>query len=110
MKRHAHYFKPVAGLTHIDIYRVLLMYRVTDPCLQHAIKKLLVAGGRGVKDCSQDINEAIASLERWKEMRGEELLMRNAGSGTVGPDPITGLDPESDDSDAVYYTAVRARP
>jgi hypothetical protein len=30
-------------LTHIDVYRVLKLYNVTDPCLQHAVKKLLVA-------------------------------------------------------------------
>jgi hypothetical protein len=57
----------------IDVYRVLALYDVTDPCIQHAVKKLLVAGGRGAgKDISQDIQEAIDSLERWKDMRNEE--------------------------------------
>ena len=71
-KRHSHYFKPVAGLEHIDVYRTLLLFGVTDPCLQHAIKKLLVAGGRGAKDIGQDVQEAIDTLERWKAMRQEE--------------------------------------
>lgn len=70
--KHSHYFKPVAGLEHIDVYRTLLLFGVTDPCLQHAIKKLLVAGGRGAKDISQDVQEAIDTLERWKTMRQEE--------------------------------------
>lgn len=70
--RHAHYYKPVAGLTHIDVYRVLSLFSVTDPCLQHAVKKLLVAGGRGGKDISTDIQEAIDTLERWKAMRQED--------------------------------------
>lgn len=46
---------------------------VVDPCLQHAVKKLLVAGGRGGgKDISRDIQETIDALRRWQEMREEE--------------------------------------
>lgn len=72
---HSHYHKPVAGLTHIDVYRVLVLFGVTDPCLQHAIKKLLVAGGRGAgKDILRDVQEAIDSCERWQEMRQEEVV------------------------------------
>jgi len=52
---------------------VLLLLGVTDPCLQHAIKKLLVAGGRGGgKDITRDIQDAIDTLLRWQEMRKEE--------------------------------------
>lgn len=63
MKKHSHYFKP-CPYTHIDVYRVLTMFEVTNPCLQHAIKKLLVAGGRGAKDQCQDVQEAIDTLNR----------------------------------------------
>lgn len=72
--KHSHYFKPLpAGLTHIDVYRVLQLFERTDPCQQHAIKKLLLAGGRGGgKSEAQDIQEAIDTLERWKAMRAEE--------------------------------------
>lgn len=67
-----HYFKP-CPYESIDVYRVLLMFGVTDPALQHAIKKLLVAGGRGGgKDVSVDVTEAIAALQRWRAMREEE--------------------------------------
>ena len=48
------------------------MFEVTDPCLQHAIKKLLVAGGRGAKDEYKDVQEAIDTLSRWQDMRIEE--------------------------------------
>lgn len=72
-RKHGHYFKPVAGLQHVDVYRTLELFGVTDPCLQHAIKKLLVAGGRGAgKDIRQDVKEAIDSLQRWQEMRAED--------------------------------------
>ena len=71
--KHSHYHKDVSRLQMIDVYRVLALYAVTDPCIQHAVKKLLVAGGRGAgKDISQDIQEAIDSLERWKDMREED--------------------------------------
>lgn len=72
-RKHNHYYKSVEHLQTVDVYRVLALFNVTDPCLQHAIKKLLVAGGRGAgKDITQDIKEAIDSLERWQEMRVED--------------------------------------
>lgn len=72
-RKHNHYFKSVAGLQDVDVYRVLLIFGITDPCLQHAIKKLLVAGGRGGgKDISRDVQEAADTLARWQEMRQEE--------------------------------------
>lgn len=71
--KHGHYFKDVTGLNVVDVYRVLSLFSVSDPCLQHAIKKLLVAGGRGAgKSIEKDIQEAIDTLERWKAMRNEE--------------------------------------
>jgi hypothetical protein len=72
-EKFSHYYKKVPG-EYIDVYRVLQLFEVTDPCIQHAIKKLLVGGKRGVKDVQKDIKEAIVSLERWQEMREEEKL------------------------------------
>lgn len=70
---YSHYHKNVAHLKFIDVYRVLRLFNVADPCLQHAIKKLLVAGGRGGgKDIRQDIQEAIDTLVRWQEMAAED--------------------------------------
>lgn len=77
MKNHKHYYKSVKHLNHIDVYRVLDLYEVNNPCLQHAIKKLLVAGGRGSKDKLDDIQEAIDSLERFKDMRKENSYEPN---------------------------------
>jgi len=71
-KKHAHYFKDVAHLEEVDVYRVLRLFEVTDPCLQHAIKKLLVAGGRGAKDMDKDVSEAIDTLKRLQLMRRED--------------------------------------
>lgn len=71
--KHPHYHKDVRHLETIDVYRVLHIFNVTDPCIQHAVKKLLVAGGRGAgKDVSKDVQEAIDSLQRFQEMRQED--------------------------------------
>ena len=72
MNDFTHYQKPVEHLKWIDVYRVLLLFGVTDPCLQHAIKKLLCAGNRGVKDELKDVQEAIASLTRYLEIKTED--------------------------------------
>lgn len=71
--KHSHYFKDVSRLDLIDVYRVLALFQVTDPCIQHAVKKLLVAGGRGAgKDLDKDVREAIDSLNRFLEMKKED--------------------------------------
>lgn len=66
-----HYRKP-CPYKDVDVYRVLLIFNVTHPCIQHAVKKLLAAGQRGTKDADKDIAEAIESLQRWQEMRDED--------------------------------------
>jgi hypothetical protein len=72
--KNPHYYKDVSYLHTIDVYRVLHLFGVTDPCLQHAVKKLLVTGGRaGGKDAAKDVKEAIYSLQRFQEMRAEEI-------------------------------------
>lgn len=76
--KHPHYHKDVSNLQTVDVYRVLALFNVTDPCIQHAVKKLLVAGGRGAgKDIGKDVQEAIDSLERFKEMRVEDTVGRD---------------------------------
>lgn len=71
-RKHPHYFKSVAHLAEVDVYRVLDLFGVTDQALGHAIKKLLVAGGRGVKDQRKDIQEAVDTLQRRLEMMDED--------------------------------------
>ncbi len=73
IKKHSHYFKNVDHLSAIDVYRVLLLFNVENPCLQHAVKKLLCAGKRGVKDQEKDVQEAIDTLERFLVMLGEDI-------------------------------------
>ena len=72
-RKHPHYFKDVSHLKDIDVYRVLKLFNVTDPCVQHAVKKLLVAGGRGAgKDIERDLREAVDSINRALQMIAED--------------------------------------
>lgn len=73
MKKHNHYYKNVKHYDSIDVYRVLHLFGVTNPCISHAIKKLLLAGGRGGgKDFAKDLDEAIDSLIRCRDMVQED--------------------------------------
>lgn len=70
--KHAHYFKDVSKLTEIDIYAVCQLFGVNDPsgATQHAVKKLLMSGQRGVKDAKRDLQEAADTLARKLQMMG----------------------------------------
>ena len=70
-ENHNHYFKPCPYDT-LDVYRVISIFGVSDPCIQHALKKMLCSGVRGYKDQSKDIQDVIDTLERWKQMREED--------------------------------------
>ena len=69
-KKHNHYFADVSDLDYIDLYEVCERFGINDAsgCTQHATKKIIFAGKRGAKDQIQDINEAITTLERLKEI------------------------------------------
>ena len=84
------YIKGVSHLHTLDVYRVLELYEVTHPCLQHAIKKLLCAGQRGAKDTAQDVGEAIQSLERWQAMRTEDGATSDIGKPSWDNAPVLG--------------------
>lgn len=73
--KHNHYFKKTVHLDAVDVYRVLELFEVTNPCVQHAVKKLLCAGDRGAKGMEQDVQEAMDTLERWQDMCREDELI-----------------------------------
>lgn len=61
------YHREIKGVV-VDIYDVLQGFDIACPATQHAVKKILCAGSRGVKNSNQDIDEAIWSLQRAKEL------------------------------------------
>jgi len=56
--------------TGVDVYDVLKAFDVKCPAIQHAVKKLLRCGSKPGEDELAEINGAIKSLVRAKEMRG----------------------------------------
>lgn len=71
-RAHGHYYKDVSHLQQIDVYRILELYEVTDPCLQHIVKKALCAGKRGAKDKQKDIKEISDTALRALQMAEED--------------------------------------
>ncbi len=67
-----HYNYTYKGIK-LDPYRIFDVYGIGNSAQQHAIKKLLRAGD-SVKSLEQDIDETILTLQRWKEMLGEDDL------------------------------------
>ena len=76
--KHNHYFKD-CPYERVDVYRIIEIFGVTDPCIQHALKKLLCSGVRGHKDQEKDIQDVIDTLERWKQMRNEDAEATSSG-------------------------------
>lgn len=58
--------------TNLDVYDIIAAYKITNPAIQHAVKKLLKPGTRGHKDLKTDLNDVIQSVERAKELEGLE--------------------------------------
>lgn len=55
----------------VDVYDVLSAFSVTEPELQHLIKKALAVGQRGHKDKMQDLVDIKDSAERCIERQVE---------------------------------------
>ncbi|MGB2063670.1 MAG: hypothetical protein ACPHUL_00855 [Marinomonas gallaica] len=72
--KHSHYFKDVSDLDEIDVYRVCDLFDVNDTsgAIQHALKKLLCSGQRGVKDYRKDLEEARDSIQRKLDIMAED--------------------------------------
>ena len=62
------YIKEIKLDVFVDVYDVLDAFEVKNPATQHAVKKLLMPGKRGVKDTVQDLEEAKQSIERAIEL------------------------------------------
>lgn len=68
--KNSKYIKKYRGGS-FDVYDILVMFGVTNPALQHLIKKALNAGNRGHKDLQEDLDDIIASAIRAKELEDE---------------------------------------
>ena len=61
---HSHYYIDVSDVNEIDFYEIALRYNVTDPCIQHILKKCLAVGNRGHKDFKRDLQDIADTAQR----------------------------------------------
>jgi hypothetical protein len=55
----------------VDTYDITALYNITNPAAIHALKKLLVTGGRdGGKSRKEDYENVIESTQRAMELEG----------------------------------------
>lgn len=52
----------------VDVYDVLQAFAVTNPALQHLVKKALAVGQRGHKDAAEDLQDIVDSALRAQEL------------------------------------------
>lgn len=62
------YHREIKPGVFVDVYDVLHAFSVTNPALQHAIKKALAPGQRGHKDRATDMDEIVQSAIRAREL------------------------------------------
>lgn len=63
--------------SNLDVYDILTAYKISNPAIQHAVKKLLKPGQRGYKDIQQDLDEAIDSILRAKELEAPPAVIKD---------------------------------
>lgn len=57
----------------VDVYDVLKAWSVSNPALQHLLKKALQPGERGHKDLAADLKDIISSAQRAYELEFPEI-------------------------------------
>lgn len=57
------YQREIKPGVYVDVYDIADAYELS-PAIYHAVKKLLIPGGRGAKSEVQDLQEAIGSVQR----------------------------------------------
>lgn len=70
VRQHQHYFIDVSDVDEIDFYEIALRYNVTDPCIQHILKKCLAVGQRGQKDFHHDLKDIYDTAKRMLAVHG----------------------------------------
>lgn len=66
--KHSKYHREIKPGVWVDVYDVLHAWCVTNPALQHLIKKALQPGERGHKTREQDMKDIVASALRAGEL------------------------------------------
>lgn len=71
--RTIHSALPKQGKVDVDVYCVLEAFQVSCPACQHAIKKILCAGQRSKGTFLEDLQGAVAALNRAVELEEQRI-------------------------------------
>ena len=77
-----------------DVYSVLVAFGVKCPAIQHAVKKLLMPGQRGLKSEVSDLYEANKSVVRAVDMAYARLRDSDGTSDEAEPEPMAEPEPK----------------
>lgn len=70
MRENNHYFIDVSDVDEVDFYEIAKRYNVTDPAVQHILKKCLAIGNRGHKDLETDLKDIFKTAKRALQING----------------------------------------
>lgn len=70
MRENSHYFIDVSDVDEVDFYEIAKRYNVTDPAIQHILKKCLAIGNRGHKDLETDLKDILKTAKRALQING----------------------------------------
>lgn len=66
------YHREIAPGVWVDVYDICRAFGITDAAHSHGVKKVLMTGGRNDKGPLQDMDEAIWSLQNYREVLVKE--------------------------------------
>lgn len=69
-RENSHYFIDVSDVNEVDFYEIAKRYNVTDPAIQHILKKCLAIGNRGHKDLETDLKDILKTAKRALQING----------------------------------------
>ena len=70
IRENNHYFIDVSDVDEVDFYEIAKRYNVTDPAIQHILKKCLAIGNRGHKDLETDLMDILKTAKRALRING----------------------------------------
>ena len=111
MNRYQKEFISIDGkVFYADVYSVLVAFGVKCPAIQHAVKKLLMPGQRGLKSEVSDLYEANKSVVRAVDMAYARLRDSHESDGEPEPMAEPEPEPKPEPKLVVWRLCVRIQP
>lgn len=73
VEKHSKYHREIKPGVWVDVYDVIVAWAVSNPAIQHLIKKALQPGERGHKTIEQDMQDIVDSALRAQQIEVERV-------------------------------------